>query len=51
MNFAWMAVEISRDDLADLGEAGGGRNAEVLEAFEYPKADAWVESLRLAHSL
>jgi hypothetical protein len=41
--------------LGDLAEAGGGRNADlfaqVVEAFEYPKADACFKSLQLARPL
>jgi hypothetical protein len=43
------------DDLADLAEADGGRDAdvfaEVVEAFEYTQAHACIESLQLARSL
>ena len=47
-----MAIEVLGNDIADLAEAGGGRNADVLpervEAFEYPQTHSCTESLQTA---
>jgi hypothetical protein len=55
VNLARVAVEVLGNHIADLAEAGGGRNADifaqVVKAFEYPETHACIKRLRLAASL
>jgi hypothetical protein len=50
-SFARMTIEVLGYDIADLAEAGGGRNAdvfaEIMEAFEYPQTHSCIEGLQL----
>jgi hypothetical protein len=50
-----MTIEILGDDITDLAEAGGRRDADVfaqvVKSFEDPQTHPCIESLRLAGPL
>jgi hypothetical protein len=55
VNFTRMAVEVLGDNIANLAEAGSGRNTDVftqvVKTFEYPQTHAGIKRLQLAHPL
>jgi hypothetical protein len=55
VNLGCVAIEVLRNNIADLAEAGGGPNADVfalaVKAFEYPQTHACIKSLQLARPL
>jgi hypothetical protein len=50
-----MTIKVLGNNIADLAETGGGRNADVLaqvmKALEYPQTHACIKRLRLARPL